>query len=320
MNLDLKDRKILYQLDLNARQSVTQIGKKVGLSKQMTSYRIQKLEDKGIIKNYYTFIDGIRLGNNVLRLYITFQYMTSERLKEIIEYFVRKKSVVVVYSLQGRYDFEVVFWIKDLNSYYKFWQETLKKYGDYFQNQTLSLYIEYITYKLSYLLSDYQKINHRKNVDIMGGKKPLEVDNIDIKILKIISLDARIPLINIANELKMSSDGVKYRLNKLINLKIIKNFRANIDYTKLGYKYYKLDLFLKDYNKRSKIINYICKNPYLYAIDVTTGLSHLELEFIVKNFEMLNSIMDDINKNFQNSLRNYQYLIFKNTHKYSFFN
>ena len=31
--LDVKDRKILYELDVNARQSASEIGKKVGVSK-----------------------------------------------------------------------------------------------------------------------------------------------------------------------------------------------------------------------------------------------------------------------------------------------
>ena len=47
--LDLKDRKILYQLELNCRQSNTQIGKKVGLSKDVITYRIKRMEEKGII-------------------------------------------------------------------------------------------------------------------------------------------------------------------------------------------------------------------------------------------------------------------------------
>ena len=58
IKLDLKDRKILYELDLDARQPLTQIGKKVGLSKDVVSYRMKKLQDEGIIKNYYTVIDA----------------------------------------------------------------------------------------------------------------------------------------------------------------------------------------------------------------------------------------------------------------------
>ena len=75
MKLDLKDRKILYELDLNARQTLTQIGKKVGLKKDVVSYRMKKLQDEGIIKNYYTVIDAYKLGYTLYRYYINFQYV-----------------------------------------------------------------------------------------------------------------------------------------------------------------------------------------------------------------------------------------------------
>jgi Lrp/AsnC family leucine-responsive transcriptional regulator len=52
--IDLKDRKILYELDLDARQSLTQVGKKVGLKKDIVSYRIKRMQDEGIIKNFWT--------------------------------------------------------------------------------------------------------------------------------------------------------------------------------------------------------------------------------------------------------------------------
>ena len=54
IDIDKKDRKILYQLDLDSRQTVTQIGRKVNLKKDVVSYRIKKLIKKGIIKNFYT--------------------------------------------------------------------------------------------------------------------------------------------------------------------------------------------------------------------------------------------------------------------------
>ncbi|RLF33122.1 MAG: transcriptional regulator, partial [Thermoplasmata archaeon] len=79
--IDLKDRKILYELDLNCRQSNAQIGKKVGLGRDVVGYRIKKMEDEGIINNYWTFIDTFRLGYNVFRIYINFQYVTP-KIKE----------------------------------------------------------------------------------------------------------------------------------------------------------------------------------------------------------------------------------------------
>ncbi len=70
IKIDLKDRKILYQLDLNSRQSLTQIGKNVGLKKDVVSYRIKRLQDEGVIKNFWTVINTFKLGYNVFRIYI----------------------------------------------------------------------------------------------------------------------------------------------------------------------------------------------------------------------------------------------------------
>ena len=47
--IDLKDRKILYHLDINSRESFRSIGKKVGLSKDVVASRVKKLEEKGFI-------------------------------------------------------------------------------------------------------------------------------------------------------------------------------------------------------------------------------------------------------------------------------
>ena len=58
--LDYFDRRILFELDKDARISTTQIGKKIRKSKQFVDYRIKKLEEKGI-HNY---------DKNGLRVYV----------------------------------------------------------------------------------------------------------------------------------------------------------------------------------------------------------------------------------------------------------
>jgi len=52
LKVDLKDRKILYELDYDSRQSLSKIGKKVGLHKNVVLYRIKRLENLGIISFY----------------------------------------------------------------------------------------------------------------------------------------------------------------------------------------------------------------------------------------------------------------------------
>ena len=57
--LDSKDHRILYNLFLNSRQSLSSIGKKVGLPKNVVKYRIDRLIENGIIENE---IDHVFIG------------------------------------------------------------------------------------------------------------------------------------------------------------------------------------------------------------------------------------------------------------------
>ena len=60
--IDLKDRKILYELDKNARISYAQLGKKIGLSTEVVYYRVKKLEDMKILTQYQTAANYSKLG------------------------------------------------------------------------------------------------------------------------------------------------------------------------------------------------------------------------------------------------------------------
>ena len=62
VTVDVKDRKILYQLDVNSRQSFRSIGRKVGLSKDAVFRRIKRLQEEGIIIRFITLFDYLRLG------------------------------------------------------------------------------------------------------------------------------------------------------------------------------------------------------------------------------------------------------------------
>jgi Lrp/AsnC family leucine-responsive transcriptional regulator len=99
--IDLKDRKILYYLDINCRQSNAQIGKKVGLSKQVVDYRIKRMEDEKVINGYWTEIDSYRFGYQVYRYDIVFQNATSDIKKEIIEQLINYKNTWVVGTIKG---------------------------------------------------------------------------------------------------------------------------------------------------------------------------------------------------------------------------
>ena len=57
LKLDLKDKKILSLLSINSRIPLTQLSKKVALSRDAVNYRIKNYEKKGVIQGYRTMVD-----------------------------------------------------------------------------------------------------------------------------------------------------------------------------------------------------------------------------------------------------------------------
>jgi DNA-binding Lrp family transcriptional regulator len=307
INFDVKDKKILYELDENSRQSLSQLGKKVGLKKDALSHRIQKMKDANIIKSFYTVIDSYRLGYSLFRYYIDYQCITTDVRKEIINHFTNYKNISTVGSVIGTYDLIVVIWVDDIHNFYSFWNDTLNKYGDYFEKRIFSVYIHGMGYRQSYLQSSSALINDRDVFERFGVGKKVSIDRTDYKLLDELALHSRKPLIDLAEKLDTSSQTVSYRINKLKQSGIIQAFRVAIDEQQFGYKRYKVDVALSEHGKRGNIIQYIQQNPHLLYVSTSTGLCDLELELVVRSAEKVVEIMEDVNVHFPRTIRKYNF-------------
>ena len=306
VKVDLKDRKILYQLDINSRQSFSQIGKKVGLNRDVVASRVKKLQEKGIIINFSTYFDYLRLGFIPLRFYFKYQYVTPEIKKEIIDYFVKSKYSIVVFTLEGSYDLLVLILVKNISDAYPFWKKTLQKYGDYFAQRAYSNYVGESIYRKSFLIDE--KDDRTEFILKRSGEK-VDYDDVDFQILKLLTNNARIPTIEIAEKLNLTTKTINERIKRLIKSGIILKFEVGIDLNKLGYQLFKIDFYLREYSKINQIVKYIEKNPNLVYVDYTIGYADLELEFYLNNITQLHQIVEDLFKKFPGIIRNYTYFV-----------
>jgi len=318
VNFDIKYRKILYELDSDSRQSIQTIGRKVRLHKNVVLHRIRNLENQGIIKNYFTVIDSSKLGYNSYRINLLFQNVNQKIISNIIDHFVNYNNTWWAVSLKGKYDFSAAIWVKNIKEFENIWEETLRKYHDYIRDQIVSLYLQLFTLRHSYLLFDKFQKTDRTKYEIAGGGILVDIDEIDYKILKLLANNSRIPTITISKKLNISTPTVRKKIKKLIKLEIIKGFRINIDYSKLGYKLLKIDMYLNDYKKRNDIINYIIPNPNVVYISKTVGYADLEFDLIVKDEYQMYNTVEEIKKQFPDLVKYYQFIHEHTIHKLDF--
>jgi DNA-binding Lrp family transcriptional regulator len=315
--LDLKDRKILYHLDLDSRQSFASIGKKVGLHRDSVADRVKKLQEKGIIYNFFTCIDFSKLGYNIYRYYFLYQFAPPEKRKEIIDYFVKIKNSLWVTSLEGHYDLSVYMGVKDVNKFYHIWDEAFRKFNKYFSKRAFSVYCSEKMYDYSFLLIEkYVERKDFENVAETGGKPAVKTDDFDFKLLKLLSTDARIPIITLAEKLKCSTQTVNNRINNLKKLSVIAQFKVEIDFTKLEYKLYRLDINLNEDVNKQPIIDIIIKNPHTRSVYGSIGdAADIEIEIILNDVNHIHQLIESISQKNPNSIKEYKYHSILKRHK-----
>ena len=304
LELDKKDRDLLYLLDVDGRLTYSQLAKRTKMSKQLVKYRIERLENEGFIKGYFPMIDTSKLGYITFRLYLKFKNITPTKKEEIIGYLKKQKSIWAVVLISGKWDIALGISVKDIYEYYEVWEDFLKKYLTNIIDYKASIYSPIYHFSKSYLI---EKEDNSK-IRILGGNEKSDFDDLDIKILNKLSKNARISLVEISNELKQSAELISYRLRQLEKKGIIQGYRAMINVEKFGYEFYKAEIRLSSYDSINQILSFCHRHPNIYQVNKTIGGEIIEIEFHVKSLKEMLSIIGELEKNFPKTIDWFDYI------------
>ncbi len=139
--VDQKDREIITELINNSRQTVGQLGKKIGMPPTTIHNRIKKLEQAGIIRNYTADIDYKKLGRPVMAFIgITVNYnVKGRKIKqpEIAREIKKLEGVREVTILTGGIDIIVKVMAKDIDDLNELVTEKLRDIDGVDKTQTM---------------------------------------------------------------------------------------------------------------------------------------------------------------------------------------
>ncbi|MBW2971443.1 AsnC family transcriptional regulator [Candidatus Woesearchaeota archaeon] len=303
VTLDAKDRKILSELDMDARQPISAIAKKVGLSKEVVNYRIKQLEKKGVIKGYYTVLNTSKLGLMFCRFFMRLQNVDIAKEKEIVKFANKYPQVCWVVSTKGPWDLVFVMLVKKINEFKGLCDEFSFKYGPHFQTRYVSIATKIHHLKHCYLYGTAEECEK-----VMGGDISDEpLDETDSKILEILARDARISTLDIARRLNISPNTAKYRIKNLRESGVILCFRAAISIKSLGYQRHKVILTLQNMTQEKvrHMIEFLKHNPNITYITEAVGTGDMEFEMDVQGSNELHENMTKIRKEFGDLIKDY---------------
>ncbi len=315
--IDLKDRRILYELDVNSKQSYSQIGRKVKLPKTVVIYRINSLIKRGILKNTYTFVNFTKLGFTQFKVYLKFHLINRQKEREIINYLVNKKKIVWVTACRGNWDIVITIIAKDIVEFDKIIKEIINSYGKFILDKDILIVSYSPMYPRKYFLPEKEK----QEFLYMKEIKQEKIDEIDEKILKILASNSRISILEVMDKLKLTRDLVSYRIKKLEKSGIILAYRSLIDLEKIGYHLYKIILRLQNFSEKeeAELISYCRANNNIIQYIRLVGNWDVEIEVEIENENKLYNIINEVRDQFSNIIKDYEVFHITEEHKLNFY-
>ncbi len=313
---DAKDRAILRELFNNARASYSSIAKKVRLSEESVNYRIKRMLDQGLVTGFNTIIDVKKIGFQIYFVYLKLRNIGMDFENKIIEYLKNDNNTAWIVKCLGSYDFIIKVFAKNIDDLNFIVKNIESKFSNHIDSFFIDTLIEEKAIPFSFLYqtkeTEFYSIKSESNI---------KMDNTDIKILKTLANNARLSTTDLANNLKISRELIKYRLKKLEENKIITKYRPDVWPKKIGYNWYFLifKIGFIDKETQRKLQSYIVNHPNVTYFYKTIGSSDIQVEVRMKTTLELNDTLMKIRGILKDSLKHHDVQIILNEHKYTYF-
>ncbi len=204
-------RKILRELCMNSRVTVTELSKNLGVSRPIITKHIQSLEREFGLK-YTIDLNYRELGLGGMTVYyISFAKKPPE---SVIELWLKKSNMIQL-ALKTRGDFDLVIFVLASND-------------EEFAKWNLNIGLDFSDYGISVNKSDMDIIHHGF---VPFSEKIIEttkVDDIYKRLLIELNNNSRANVRELAKKLKVHEEMLRYYLSKLVKMNVIRRFTTII--------------------------------------------------------------------------------------------
>lgn len=122
----------------------------------------------------------------------------------------------------------------------------------------------------------------------------LQIDDLDRKILDIITKNARIPYLEVARECGVSGAAIHQRVQRLIRIGVIKGSEFKVDPVMVGFRTCAyIGIFLEHPGQYREVIRKFKDIPEIIECHYTTGNYSLFIKVYTKDNEHLRMILTD---------------------------
>ena len=299
--MDKKDQKLLTELTLNSRIPVNQLARKIGVSREVATYRLNNLIKDKIILGFYTVINLEALGYSRFTCFFQLKGITSTNEQEFMDFIVNHNFVTYMSSQIGKWNIVFDILARDRKQL----EKIIKEITDFIPEYLESYIIIGTGAEQEIFPTKLFGINKEVNYNI--SSKKIKLDKTDLKILSLISSNSRSEYKEIAKELNLSGNAIKYRIKNLEKKGIILGYTISVDFRKLGFEWYNIQLKLTSNKKESLLKQFFRQKSQVGYYYKYLGHENWDIDIgvIVKNSLELRDFVLELREKFGDILKIY---------------
>lgn len=319
IKLSKKDRKILWELEQNARQPTSLIAKNTSMSQQVVDYRIKRMEKKGIISGYHTIVSFSKFGFMYCRILIKLRKANEDAIKKMFVALKKKEKSVWISRCHGCWDFATVFMVKTVHELNEEFRGIVMEFHKFIEDKEVSIAVRFHNFKHKYVLEETPKYNP---FTISGG---LVSDNKitpdEINLLQLLAKNARIKVTDISKNLSIPVQTVRSKIIKFEKDGIIQEYKPTINHKKLGLHYYHVFLYLDDFTKvrEKQIFTFLQNSKEVIHVTFPLGGADMEFDILISDDYHLTGFVNKLITEFPDSIRDYKFMLFSDIQDMRFF-
>jgi len=299
--MDLTDRKILYELDQDSRQSYSSIAKTLRTSPQVVKYRVENLYRSGILQYCWPMIEYRKPGYFFGLYFFKLQNMDEKTEREFFAYLNNHKFIPIIMRGEGYADLIIAICAKGIFHLKEIISELNNRYSKNFREYDTTIPIGFTQFHRAYLIGAEKKAPKEAYSAFTGAEVREEaLTDTERKVLSMVNSNARVPLVQIARKAGISEISAKNTVKKLEKTGIIQSYTILPDHVLLGKPRHRVLFKLANLTtqKERMLFTYCQMHPNIVHHISVIGYWDLVLDIEVERGEPFRKIIQEMKHRF----------------------
>ncbi|MFH0817559.1 MAG: Lrp/AsnC family transcriptional regulator [Candidatus Micrarchaeota archaeon] len=296
--MDLTDKKILYELDRDSRQSYSSIAKKLKTSPQVVKYRVENLYSVGFLKYCWPMVEYRKAGYFFGAYFFKLQNIDEEAEEKLYSYLNAHPNIPIIMRGEGYADLILGICAKGIFHLNDIMKDLNNKFSEYFIEYDTTIPIGFSQFHRSYLIGAQKESAEVAFTGAEVGEMPLSND--ERKVLSMVNFNARVPLVEIARKVGIGEGTAKLILKKLERSGIIQSYAILPDHVLLGKPRHRVLFKLRNLTsaKEKSLFTYCQLHPNIVHHLRVLGNWDLVLDIEVERGEPFRKIIQEMKYKF----------------------